>query len=156
MLPHPKLKKVRRACEMLERVIEINPENWNAMWVLGMAWKAIKAKQFAYDAFRRAFEIEKQNPNVARELAGICIELGKGEEAVRVAHHAMRLAPEDAGLVANYAMALLINGQLDAAIGEVDRSLKMNPADLITQRLKGLMTAIQQHDMSLPSKWPPD
>lgn len=110
----------------------------------------------AYAAFATAFAIEQWHPDVARELAGMCIELGKGPEALEVAAHAMTLAPHDAGLVANHALALLINGRVDEALTEVDRAVSIDPSDAITQRLRGLVVAVQAGERPPPRRWPPD
>lgn len=133
---------VTRGCELLERVIQINPGNWNALWIMGMAQKAVLQWDQAYISFKRAFALEKNNPDVAREFCGACIESGHGPEAVEPARHAVSLCPNDAGLIANLGMALLASGDMESGAIEVNRSLQMNPSDPVTQRLQ---SAIQQY-----------
>jgi hypothetical protein len=39
--------------------------------------------------FQHAYALEKTNPNVGRELACICMALGRGEEAVRISREVL-------------------------------------------------------------------
>jgi hypothetical protein len=60
--------------------------------------------------------LEPNVVDVCRELANECIILGKGAEAVKVAERACSLDPDDISLVANPALAYLINQQITAAV----------------------------------------
>jgi Flp pilus assembly protein TadD len=47
--------------------------------------------------------------------SGICMALGRGEEAVQISRDVLEKAPTDAGLLANYALALLVAGDVSQA-----------------------------------------
>jgi ankyrin repeat protein len=145
---------VRRAVEMLERVTRINPYNWSALWFLGLAHRVLGDQELEYQALKRAYEMEQSMPYIARELSLACIALGKGEEAVRVTRDALSLQPDDAGLVANHSLALLIAGQVQAAEITVSRSLQLDPTDTITIRLQKLIQAVREGRLPRPTKWP--
>jgi tetratricopeptide (TPR) repeat protein len=129
-------RDLREGVGYLDVVVGIKPDNWAAWWVRGKAEQALSEHEAAYDSFRRAYEINDGNPDVGRELAAECLETGRASEAVRIAQTLTARSPKDAGLLANLALAHLINGQLDEAAREADASLELDPADAITARLR--------------------
>jgi tetratricopeptide (TPR) repeat protein len=143
---------VLRGCEMLERVIQLNPENWGALWFLGMALNLLDRPEDAYNAFAGAYCLHQGNPDVGRELVLACLTLGKGPEAVRVSEQVLSLRPDDPGLLANYALALLINGRVPDAVTAITRSLRLNPGDPTSQNVFRVVTECQTGQRSPPSK----
>ena len=148
-------KQLQRGCEMLGRVLEVNPSNWTALWFLGTARRCLRELEPAYAAFQCAYALEKSNPDVGRELACICMALGKGEEAVRVSREVLDRNPQDAGLMANYALALLIAGKVSEAEAAIQNSLNLNPEDRITQNLAKHIASVRTYRLAIPDRWPP-
>lgn len=146
---------VSRAIEMLDRVVEINPYNWSALWFLGLAHRALENRDSEYNALKRAYELERGNVDVGRELCGTCITLGKADEAIEISTHLLSRRPHDAGLIANHALALLIAGRVDEANAVVSASLENDPDDAITLNLRDLIHAVLLHRLPVPSRWPP-
>lgn len=64
----------------------------------------------------------------------------------------MNIKPDDAGLMANLALALLIGGKLDDASEAVTRALVMAPDDKIVHNLKGMIADVQAGRKAQPSK----
>lgn len=120
----------------LQRVVQMNPDNWAAHWIIGKAYQALGDSNAACASFASAYAIHKDNPDVAREYMYECLNLGKGVEAVSLALAALRLRPEDPGLKANLALAQLIAGEVDGAIIAVAEAIKLDPTDKITQNLQ--------------------
>lgn len=135
--------EVREGIELLKKVVQINPDNWNAYWVIGKGYQALHESENACNAFLKAYKINSNHPDVAREYMYECLILGRAKEAIDAAVHAMELKPEDAGLVANAGLAYLIAGQLEDADRTVDRALKMAPDDQMTQSLKTVIGEIR-------------
>jgi tetratricopeptide (TPR) repeat protein len=148
--------KLRRAGELLEKVINLREDNWNAWWLLGMTYRFRGASDSARFAFKRAFEIAPTEIEVGRNLALESIALGHGPEAVDVTTKMVKLSPDDAGLIANRALALLINGDVTSAQIEAERALNMNPSDTVTSDLYKLIEAVRDGHVAAPSKWPPE
>ena len=82
---------------LLREVIKINPDNWAAYWIIGKAYQALDDSDHACDAFARSFAIQKDNPDVAREYMLECLNLGRAEEGLVAAKHAVSLRPNDPG-----------------------------------------------------------
>ena len=148
-------KELRHACDMLARVLHFNPGNWAALWHFGIAKKCLRELEPAYSAFQRAYALEKANPNVGRELACICMALGKGEEAARISREVVDRNPTDAGLTSNYALALLIAGKVPEAEAAVENSLRLDPESQITKNLAKLIASVQKGFAGRPDRWPP-
>jgi Flp pilus assembly protein TadD len=144
-----------RAAELFERAALLRPENWKAMWALGMAREMLEEHEQAYEAFKSAYELEPNNVDVCRELINECIISGKGAEAVVIAERVCALDPDDADLVANLALAYLINHQITAAVDAVHDASRRDPDDPVTVNLRALIEAVAGHQAEAPTRWPP-
>ncbi len=144
-----------RAAELLERIVILRPENWNALWLLGMVHRSLEQHESAYAAFKGAYAMQPGHRDVCREFAQECIILGKGPEAVAAASAACTLDPSDIGLVSNLALAYLINQQVEVALATVQQARRQDPADPITARLSRLIEAVARHEIEAPTQWPP-
>ena len=147
--------KLERACELLERVVELRAENWNAWWVLGMAHRFLGDSSAARAAFLRAYTIAPDQVETGRNLVQESLALGYGEEAVEVATALTELAPGDAGITANRALALLVAGEVVEARREVARALGLDPGDRVTLDLRKIIEAVAAGRVARPTKWPP-
>ncbi len=143
---------VAKAKADLEWVASLSPQSWNVWWVLGVACRLLKDREGAYAAFRRAFLINPKHVEVGRNLAQECIALGHAKESLEVTGAMLRLAPQDSGLIANHALALLIDGDLEGAGGEVNRAFEMNPSDEVTINVRKIIGDVQAGRIGPPTK----
>lgn len=134
--------EVSQGIQDLDAVTAYDPQNWAAFWVKGKGYQVLGNHEAANSEFRKSFDIQKQNPDVAREYASSCLELGFGAEAIRATLHAIQLAPEDAGLHANLALAFLIDGQNTEAKKAIQKSLEMSPHDKISQAVQRMVDEV--------------
>jgi Flp pilus assembly protein TadD len=72
-----------------------------------------------------------------------CLQIGKPDKAIVAARHAVRVKPDDAGLHANLALALLLAARLPEAAAAIDEALRLAPQDEISGNLRRLITAVQ-------------
>ena len=135
-------EQVTRGIHDLDAVTAFNSGNWAAFWIKGKGYQVLGAHEAANKEFKASFDIQKKNPDVAREYASSCLELGHGAEAVRVAQHAIQVTPDDAGLYANLALAFLIDGKNIEAKKAVEQALTMAPQDKISQAVRGVVDDI--------------
>ena len=91
--------------------------------------------ELAYRSFRRAYELKKDVEAVPRELAGVCLELGKFNEAVSVAEKAVALDPGNTGLLGNLALTYLLAGRVAKAQKSIAGALKITQSDKINNYL---------------------
>lgn len=126
----------------LDAVTKFNPQNWAAFWIKGKGYQVLGDQKAANTEFKLAFALQTQNPDVAREYAMSCLDLGFGAEAIRATQHAIKISPADAGLQANLALALLIEGKNIEAKQTITKALKMAPDDKISQALQKVIDEV--------------
>jgi len=117
---------------MLQRVVEINPDNWAAHWVIGKTHQALGKAELALESFSRSRNLKPDHPDVAREAAISAAECRRPELAVEFEQAALVLNPDDAGLQPNLALAHLFCGQPDVARRALDSALSRDPEDAIS------------------------
>ena len=134
--------QVSKGIADLNAVTDYNPTNWAAFWIKGKGYQVLGDQKAAKAEFEKSFSIQKENPDVAREYAASFLELGDGEEAVNATRHAIKLKPDDAGLRANLALALLISGKNEEAKVEITESLRMISTDRISLAVKKVIDEV--------------
>ncbi len=144
-------QELQRGVEFLHQALSINPANWSACWIIGKAQQALGNSEEACKAFGRSYELQKGNADVAREYMFECLNLGRANKGIAAARHAVTLKPEDPGLVANLALALMIGGKLDDAAKTVARALTMAPRDEISRHLQKMIEDVQAGRRAQPS-----
>ena len=79
------------------------------------ARRLLRDREGAYAAFARAYGMAPDEIEVGRNLGMECITLGYAQIAIAVTAAMGRIWPDNAGLIANHALALLIGSDLDGA-----------------------------------------
>jgi tetratricopeptide (TPR) repeat protein len=133
---------ITRGIALLEAVIAYNTNNWAPSWTIGKGYQALGDSDKACDAFGKAYAIQKENPDVAREYMFECLEIGRTTEAISAAEHAVNLSPKDAGLHANLALAYTLAGRITNAQTSVSKSLQIDPNDSISLTLRRVVQEI--------------
>lgn len=137
-LPEPSAtvrSKLDDALELFSRVIELNADNWPAMWHVGKIYQRYGNYSAAFEWFVRAHQSNPGQVDVLREASLCAMELGLSQEAISYAANALNLRPADTGLGANLALAFLLAGKLDEAKRAIEKATTEDPADSITRSL---------------------
>lgn len=142
--------EVAKATEMLQGVISEVPNWWIALWFYGKGLLALGKHELAYRAFRRAYELEKHVEMIPRELAGVCLELRRFDEAVEVSEQAVVVEPDNAELVGNLALAYLMAGRYQQARKSIDAAIGIDPSDNINQTISRLLLEITEGRRAAP------
>lgn len=149
----PNKDKIKEGIKYLDAVTKINPENWAAFWLKGKAYQSLGHPQSAYNAFKKAFDIEKDNADVARELMIEAVNLGKGREGVEIGKYALSLNPKNTGLMGNLALAYLINGEIDNAEDTIRKAISLDPQDEINKQILDIVLEVKSGKRSQPKKY---
>jgi tetratricopeptide (TPR) repeat protein len=128
--------EVRTGIACLDKAIRLRPDYWQALWFRGKAYQALGEMRAAADSFRAAYDVNPANPDVGRELVLAYIDQGEFGEALPIAKGLVDHHPKDAGLRANYALALVLDGQISAAQAAIADALILDPSDSVTRVLK--------------------
>ncbi len=120
--------KLQKAIERFQEALEINPKGWQSMWMLGKIHQRMDSQAESLFWFRKAMALAPDEPDVARETGLAAFEAGNAELALQCCQAALDARPDDAGLMANLALAHLLRGGLAAAEGFVSKALELVPA----------------------------
>jgi len=143
---------IRKAIADLEELVADHPQSWQALFFLGKGRQITGDFELAYDAFHRAYGIEQETESVLRELANTCLELGKGDDAVKFAQKAAVLIPDNAGTLGNLACAHLIAGRIPEAIATINAALKLSPDDRVNRHLSTLIHEVANGRRPQPTR----
>jgi len=149
----PNKDKIKEGIKYLNAVTKINPNNWAAFWLKGKAYQALEKSQSAYNEFKKAFNIEKENADVARELMIEALNLGKGEEGVEIGKHALSLKPNNPGLMGNLGLAYLIKGEIDNAEDITRQAISLEPQDEINKQILDIIREVKSGKKAQPRKY---
>ncbi|TWT62019.1 tetratricopeptide repeat protein [Rubinisphaera italica] len=144
---------VQEALTLLDQVLAEEPDWWNALWFYGKGHSSLGNTEKAYEAFRRAFELEKGVEAIPRELAGACLSLNKFDEAVEVNQHAASLQPDNSPTIGNLAIAYLLAGKLPEAEKTIRAALKLDPQDKINHNIQNIINDVSNGDRPQPKSF---
>lgn len=143
-------RRIRKAIRQLEAVVAELPDHWNSWWFMGLAHRYLRAHAPALEALAQAYRHNPGHPDVAREYGGQLLRLGQTAEGVRVSRRVFEAHPTDVGLQGNYALALLLDGQLDKAVATAQGALVSDPSDAINAALVRLALAVRAGERAQP------
>lgn len=146
------IAKVARARDALDRITSLGSATWRPWWLLGVARRLLRDREGAYAAFARAYGMAPDEIEVGRNLGMECITLGYAQEAIAVTAAMVRIWPDNAGLIANHALALLIGSDLDGALREIENAAQLDPNDEITLNLRKLIDNVRTGRVKAPSR----
>jgi tetratricopeptide (TPR) repeat protein len=135
-------KKLEDAIPLFVEVVEINPANWAAMWLLGKIYQRLGDYERGLGWFAWAHRVNPVQPDAAREASIAAMELGRSEEAIPFCERAIEAKPEDPGLKANLALALLFSEKPTEARTIAKEALRRDPADATTAYLARIIDEV--------------
>jgi predicted Zn-dependent protease len=154
--PHEPTELVRskldHALELLSRVIELNPNNWSAMWFVGKIYQRYDDQSTALEWFVRAYNLNPSQVDVSREASLCAMAIGRSEEAISFASRALKARPGDSGLQANLALAFLLAGRLSEARASIKRATTGGTTDKIAETISRMIEHFMASREKPPSK----
>lgn len=141
---------LRAGIACLDRDITAYPSHWQAFWVRGKAYQALRDHTLARESLAAAYKLETSNSNVGRELMFELLALGLFADGAKVAVEVAQRAPQDAGLRANLALALVLAGDLPGAQEAITTALRLDPDDTISQALERRIGEIARGERPRP------
>jgi tetratricopeptide (TPR) repeat protein len=131
-------RKLVRALSLFERVIQLNPANWSALWLMGKVHLRLQNSDAALSCFERAHQANPAQPEIAREASRCAMDLGLHEAAVDFAQRAIQMDPNSCALRANLSLACLIAGLLPDAQLAANQAVMGDPTERYYQTLKAM------------------
>jgi tetratricopeptide (TPR) repeat protein len=147
-------RKLDHVLKLFNKVLQLKPENWSAMWLMGKVHQRLQNKPEALEWFGRAYQVNPSHPDVAREASMSAMELGQNDDAIAYAYRAAQITPQDHGLLTNLALAYLLAGQIDHAKTCVEQSLAGSPDDKISQTIAAMIRHFASSGSAPPNTTP--
>ena len=108
----------------------IEAHNWGLLYQRGIALERSKQWDRAEKDFRKALELEPDQPDVLNYLGYSLVELGqKLEEAERMIEKAVEQRPEDGYIVDSLGWVLYRFGEFERAVEHLERAVELRPVD---------------------------
>ncbi len=143
-------QRLEDAIPLFVEVTQINPSNWAAMWFLGKVYQRLSDFEQGLLWFSRAHRLNPDQPDVAREAAIAAMDLGQPEEAIPFCERAIEAKPNDPGLQANLALALLFSEKVNEARTVAQNALAGDPADEITASIVRIIEEVLSGTRTCP------
>lgn len=129
-----RLGEEQKGIERAERFLEEHPDVWNAWFLLGWAHRRLGNYEDGREAFLKAVELEKSEPDLYNELAICEMELGMLTESRHRLEKALRLEPENTKIMSNLGIVSLKEGKEEEAKGFFATVLDIAPDDEIAKK----------------------
>lgn len=120
---------------LLEKAVELDPENGDSWFYLGTAYILIDDKERAYDAFQRALDINPLNDAAWYFLGMMAESLGNIDEALECFDEALLINPQNPLVHQSKGVLFSIRGEDDKALESLS---KADPASLVAQFYTGV------------------
>lgn len=111
----------------LKRAVELDPRFTRAWLWLGEIYKANRQMDLALQCYRKAIEIEPQQPVSYKALAFTLMLTGKLEDSIPVWQQLAKVAPEDSSGPAGLASAQFLLHRYSEAASALEGALKLDP-----------------------------
>lgn len=151
-IAQPVRAKLEQALGLYARVLEINPENWSAMWLVGKVHQRLDDNAAALKWFTEAQRIKPDHPDILREAGMTALAIGAKEEALRLCFTAVRLSPDDLGLQSNLALAYLLAGDDEHAEECAKVAASRAPEDTISRAVLALVEDVRKGKKQRPKR----
>ena len=136
-------EEVRRGIALLDQAIEIYPGHRQTWWVKGKAFQALGDNRAAFEAFRRAYDIDSRQQPTINEMTIAAMEIGEFEFTLGAVRRGLTDFPDDLALRARLALVLLLTGEPQQAIEAADRALAVAPGDGVTMTIRQVAVEVR-------------
>jgi tetratricopeptide (TPR) repeat protein len=142
--------KLKRAARLFEQVLKLAPDNWSSMWILGKTIQRLGDERTAFDWFVKAWDQAPRNVDVAREAALSAMHLGLARHAIEYCEEALKLKPDEPGLICNLALAFIHDGKPSEALAKAKLAVDANPEDIVSVNVMRLAQHLVQTNAPCP------
>jgi len=107
---------------LLQKAVELDPDNGDSWFYLGTAFAIIEDHQSAYDAFQKAVDINSKN-DAAWYFLGMAAEsLGNVDEALKAFNEALTINPNNPRVLESKGVLLSVRGEHEEALEVLKRA----------------------------------
>ncbi|OBQ70711.1 tetratricopeptide repeat protein [Mesorhizobium erdmanii] len=124
----------RSAATLYDKAVEVlktpTASNWNIFYQRGIAYERLKEWPKAEPNFRRALELQPDQPQVLNYLGYSWVDMNTNlKEGLAMIQKAVDLRPSDGYIVDSLGWAYFRLGRFDDAVREMERAVSLKPED---------------------------
>ncbi|QND59223.1 tetratricopeptide repeat protein [Mesorhizobium huakuii] len=124
----------RSAANLYDKAVEVlktpTAANWNIFYQRGIAYERLKEWPKAEPNFRRALELQPDQPQVLNYLGYSWVDMNTNlKEGLAMIQKAVDLRPSDGYIVDSLGWAYFRLGRFDDAVREMERAVSLKPED---------------------------
>jgi len=112
---------------LYSKVLKIDPNNFDAVFLLGSLWFQMKNYSDAIRMLTNAINLKPKNINAYQNLGVLLIEIGESQKAVQVLVKASMIQPDHSGVLYNLGNAYKDLGKLVKAVSCYEKTIKIEP-----------------------------
>ncbi len=120
-------QKINEAESIALEVLEIDPNNFDILHILGIISFQKKNYKTSSEFFKRANRVNPENPEVNNNYGIVLRELRMFDKALKIFDKAIKINPNYAEAYNNRGIILVELNKLDLALDSWDKAIKINP-----------------------------
>ncbi len=125
-------KKILYGIDELRRYRRLNSGDWQSLWLIGIACRALGDLSNETEAFRGAYEIESNRREILHEYSFALLKANDYDKAEILIRRACDIEPSNVESIANLAVVLLLQNRIDDAEEAAMRSLEIDSHDSVS------------------------
>ncbi len=125
----------REGLDKLLPLVNLNPNWWNLLFLIGLGFRQIEEFQIAADYFRNVIKLKPDQSGAMNELALCYMSLSRFEDAITYLDAALAL-DQNSEILSNRAVAHHYLGNKEKALKDIELALKINPDDEVANMIK--------------------
>ena len=146
-LKHHQAGNLQQAEHIYRQILQINPQNADALHLLGVLAHQVGRNDVAIDYMNQAITSTPSNPAYRSDIGVAYQALGKPDQAIASFQEAIQLKPDYAEAYHNLGVALREQGKLEEAVDTFRRALQLQPTYAQAHNNLGIAFQVQ----SLPT-----
>ena len=146
-LKHHQAGNLQQAEHIYRQILQINPQNADALHLLGVLAHQVGRNDVAIDYMNQAITSTPSNPAYRSDIGVAYQALGKPDQAITSFQEAIQLKPDYAEAYHNLGVALREQGKLEEAVDTFRRALQLQPTYAQAHNNLGIAFQVQ----SLPT-----
>lgn len=144
--------KSQEAEALYTQVLQVQPNNFDALHLLGLLASQTGRLALAVDLMQRALNINGKDINVLFNLANTLQRIQHHEEALKSYDRLLKLRPDFFQAINNLAISQLALGRNAEALASFERGIKLKPREPFFHKNRGdVLRIMQRHDEALVS-----
>ena len=143
--------KAKRAINYFQKLLKIKPDDFRLFFFIGKNYQSLKEFEKAFYYLEKSVELNMQESILPFEASIVAIHLDLTDKAISLVKEAIKRNPDEASLLAVYAMYLLIAGCFTDAQIVINQAFKTSPRDNFIIDLKVIVDEVKLGHLTQPT-----